>query len=189
MIRTPFHDEHARRGVADGCRQVVLLAAGFDGRAARLDLPVGTTVFDVDTAAVLDFKAATPDAGGVADSVVQRRTVAVDLRADRPAALRSAGFDPAPPTAWVAEGLLVYLDADQCDRLLDLVTSLSAPGSRIATEWFERNPAGERSVAGASRRWGSLMSVLACFDRQHRGEWGAAFGELFQRHVGVEECL
>jgi methyltransferase (TIGR00027 family) len=121
-------------------------------------------VFEIDTAAVLDFKAATLAAGGVAESAVERRAVAVDLRDDWPAALRSAGFDPAVPTVWVAEGLLVYLDADECDRLLDLIGSLSAPGSRIATEWFERNPAGERSLVGYSRveerQAGELLGTL-----------------------------
>ncbi|MGB3896378.1 MAG: SAM-dependent methyltransferase, partial [Mycolicibacter sinensis] len=48
--------------------------------------------------------------------------------------LRAAGFDPAAPTAWSAEGLLAYLPADAQDRLLDTVTALSAPGSRFAVE-------------------------------------------------------
>ena len=63
-----------------------------------------------------------------------RRAVAVDLRDDWPAALRAAGFDPAQPTAWSAEGLLGYLPPEAQDRLLDTITELSAPGSRFATE-------------------------------------------------------
>jgi O-methyltransferase involved in polyketide biosynthesis len=34
-----------------------------------------------------------------------RRTVTADLRAIWPTALREAGFDPAAPAAWLAEGL------------------------------------------------------------------------------------
>jgi len=63
------------------------------------------------------------------------RTVAVDLRDDWPAALRAAGFDPTAPTAWLAEGLLIYLPPDAQDRLLDTLTGLSAPGSTVATEY------------------------------------------------------
>ncbi len=49
--------------------------------------------------------------------------------------MRANGFDPSQPTAWIAEGLLVYLPPDAQDRLLDNVTALSAPpGSRIAAE-------------------------------------------------------
>ena len=66
--------------------------------------------------------------------------VAVDLRDDWPAALIAAGFDPAQPTAWLAEGLLPYLPADAQDRLFDLVTALSAAGSRIAVEAFSLDP-------------------------------------------------
>jgi O-methyltransferase involved in polyketide biosynthesis len=53
VIRTPFYDEQVRQGIAQGCDQVVLLAAGFDGRAQRLGLPAGATVFEVDTVGVL----------------------------------------------------------------------------------------------------------------------------------------
>jgi methyltransferase (TIGR00027 family) len=60
--------------------------------------------------------------------------VPVDLRHDWPKALRDNGFDPSRPTAWLAEGLLMYLPADAQDRLFELVTELSAPGSRIAAE-------------------------------------------------------
>ncbi|MGW7685581.1 SAM-dependent methyltransferase [Kribbella sp. NPDC054772] len=62
------------------------------------------------------------------------RVAAVDLRDDWPAVLRAAGFDPAAPTAWSAEGLLGYLPPEAQDRLLDTITELSAPGSRVATE-------------------------------------------------------
>jgi len=48
--------------------------------------------------------------------------------------LIAAGFDPQAPTAWLAEGLLMYLPADAQDRLFTQLTELSAPGSRIAAE-------------------------------------------------------
>ena len=58
----------------------------------------------------------------------------VDLRQDWPAALVGAGFDASAPTAWLAEGLLMYLPADAQDRLFTQITELSAPGSRVAAE-------------------------------------------------------
>ena len=61
-------------------------------------------------------------------------TVAIDLRHDWPAALRAAGFDAAAATAWSAEGLLAFLPSDAQDRLLDNITALSAPGSRLIAE-------------------------------------------------------
>ncbi|MFD7833136.1 class I SAM-dependent methyltransferase, partial [Kitasatospora sp. NPDC059803] len=51
-----------------------------------------------------------------------------------PRRLVEAGFDPERPTAWLAEGLLVYLTADQAAGLLTAVGTLSAPGSRLLLE-------------------------------------------------------
>jgi methyltransferase (TIGR00027 family) len=84
----------------------------------------------------------------------ERRTVSIDLRDDWPAALRRNGFDDTRPTAWIAEGLLVYLPPEAQDRLFDDITALSAPGSRLATE-YHPNPGasiGERAQA-IGERW------------------------------------
>ena len=51
--------------------------------------------------------------------------------------MRDSGFDPTQPTAWIAEGLLIYLPPDAQDRLFDNITALSAPGSRLATEHMD----------------------------------------------------
>jgi methyltransferase (TIGR00027 family) len=61
--------------------------------------------------------------------------VSIDLREDWPAAMRATGFDPALPTAWCAEGLLIYLPTEAQDRLFDTIDELSAPGSAVATEF------------------------------------------------------
>jgi len=63
-----------------------------------------------------------------------RREVAIDLRQDWPAALCAAGFDPAARTAWLAEGLLMYLPAEAQDRLFTQIGELSAVGSRVSAE-------------------------------------------------------
>jgi len=121
----------------------VILAAGLDSRAYRLDWPSGTAVFEIDQPKVLAYKAATLDAHGVIPAAT-RHAVPVDLRDDWPAALIDAGFQPRRATAWLAEGLLPYLPADAQDRLFEMVTALSAPGSRIAVEAFQ--PHRERSA-------------------------------------------
>src|ERR1700755_2973375 len=98
-VRTHFFDAHFAGAVAAGIRQVVILAAGLDARAYRLDWPAGTTVFEIDQPKVLAYKTSTlDDHGAVAKS--RRVPVAVDLRDDWTAALIAAGFDPTQPTAW-----------------------------------------------------------------------------------------
>jgi len=132
-VRTHFFDAYFVEAVAVGIRQVVILASGLDSRAYRLDWPAGTQVFEIDQPKVLAYKSATLAANGATPSA-DRHEVPIDLRQDWPAALADAGFDPKAPTAWLAEGLLMYLPADAQDRLFTQITELSAPGSRIAVE-------------------------------------------------------
>jgi methyltransferase (TIGR00027 family) len=132
-VRTHFFDAFFADAAAAGVRQVVILASGLDSRAYRLDWPAGTTVFEIDQPKVLEYKAATLAAHGVQPGI-ERREVAIDLRLDWPGALRDKGFDPTKPTAWLAEGLLMYLPADAQDRLFEQITEHSAAGSRIAVE-------------------------------------------------------
>lgn len=137
-VRTHFFDDYFVAAVKAGLRQIVILASGLDSRAYRLDWPVGTVVYEIDQPKVLSYKQTTLAQYGVTSSA-ERRAVAVDLRQDWPAALRAAGFDPAAPTAWLAEGLLMYLPADAQDRLFEQITVLSAAGSRIAVETAASN--------------------------------------------------
>jgi methyltransferase (TIGR00027 family) len=110
-------------------------------------------VFEIDQPKVLGYKTSTLDAHG-AVAKARRVPVAADLRDDWPAALIAAGFDPAQPTAWLAEGLLPYLPGDAQDRLFDLVTAHSAVGSHIAVEAFNLHPSqysAEKRAAGRER--------------------------------------
>ena len=131
--RTRYFDEFFTRAADAGLRQAVILAAGLDARAFRLAWPPDMVVYEIDQPEVVAFKSDTMAELGVTATCV-RRTVAVDLRNDWATALRGAGFDPNKPTAWSAEGLLGYLPPDAQDRLLDTITGLSAPGSRIAID-------------------------------------------------------
>ncbi|OBG58020.1 SAM-dependent methyltransferase [Mycobacterium sp. E3339] len=132
-VRTHFFDTYFKDAVAAGIRQVVILASGLDSRAYRLEWPAGTTVYELDQPEVLAYKSTTLAENGVTPSA-ERREVAIDLRQDWPAALRAAGFDPTARTAWLAEGLLMYLPAEAQDRLFTLIGELSPAGSRVSAE-------------------------------------------------------
>jgi methyltransferase (TIGR00027 family) len=131
--RTRFFDDFFLDAGRAGIRQAVILASGLDSRAYRLPWPAGTVLFEIDQPQVIEFKTATMNGLGAAPTA-DRRAVGIDLREDWPAALRNAGFDPTKPTAWIAEGLFGYLPPDAQDRLLDQITELSAPGSRVGAE-------------------------------------------------------
>ncbi|MGZ4585284.1 MAG: class I SAM-dependent methyltransferase [Mycobacterium sp.] len=132
-VRTRFFDDFLTSATSAGIRQAVILAAGLDARAYRLAWSAGTVVYEVDRPEVIAFKSDTLARIG-AEPTAERRTVGIDLRDDWSKALRNSGFDTTTPTAWIAEGLLPYLPPQAQDRLLDGITALSAPGSRLATE-------------------------------------------------------
>jgi methyltransferase (TIGR00027 family) len=160
-VRTHFFDAYFDAAVAGGVRQAVILAAGLDSRAYRLDWPAGTTVYEIDLPKVLQYKAETL-AGLGATAVADRREVPVDLRHDWPQALRDAGFDTSRPTAWLAEGLLPFLPASAQEALFVAIDELSGSGSRVAVENFGVDAEKRRA---AEQRWQELKAK-----REARGQ-------------------
>jgi methyltransferase (TIGR00027 family) len=157
-VRTRFFDNFLTDACRSGIRQAVILASGLDARPYRLWWPAGTTVYEIDQPQVIDFKTQTMrrlDAVPAAN----RRAVGIDLRQDWPEALRRIGFDATEPTVWVAEGLFIgFLQPATQERLLDNVTALSAPGSRVAADYFpERHQplrSQEHALADGWRQFG-----------------------------------
>ena len=169
-VRTRFFDDFFLNASRAGITQAVILASGLDSRAYRLPWAAGTVVYEIDQPEVIEFKSATLAALG-AEPTTQRTTVAVDLRDDWPAALIAAGFDVNAPTAWSAEGLLIYLPPDAQDRLFDNVTAISAPGSRLATEFHpDAGAAIGQRAAEIRRQWGDSGFDLDFADLSYSGE-------------------
>jgi methyltransferase (TIGR00027 family) len=134
--RTKWFDEYFIAAGANGIDQAVILAAGLDARGWRLPWVEGTVLYEIDQPRVLEFKAQTLARHDARPSVSRYVAVPIDLRQDWPKALRDAGFDPAVPTAWAAEGLLPYLPAEGQDLLFERITELSAASSRVGVESF-----------------------------------------------------
>ena len=89
----------------------MIVAAGLDSRAYRLEWPDGTTLFEIDQPKVLEFKARVLGERGATPNA-RRTEVSADLRTDWPTPLKEAGFDPQNPSAWSVEGVLPYLNDD-----------------------------------------------------------------------------
>lgn len=135
-IRTKFLDDGILAAVTQkdrGLSQAVVLAAGMDARAFRLAWPTGLTLFEIDRDDIFDRKEATL-ARLDAKPMCDRRTVRVDLAQAWTEKLIDAGFDPRRPAAFLAEGLLMYLDEPAVLRLLDGLRTVAAPGSWIGLD-------------------------------------------------------
>lgn len=135
-LRTLHIDEELAEAVARGCRQLVILGAGLDGRAHRLPGLAGVTVFEVDHPATQADKRAR--ARGLPLAAHRLTYVPVNFEHERLAQrLPEAGFDPSAPTVWIWEGVTQYLtDAAIAATLAD-VSGLSAPGSRLVVNYRE----------------------------------------------------
>lgn len=122
--------------------------------------------------AVLDRVGATPSAG--------RRVLAADLRSAWSEALLEAGFDATAPTAWLAEGLLLYLPAAAERRLVATIDRLSAAGSSLAYEvkLGVEAPRVRASPVYAAARQRTGIDLLALFDGGPRPDTA---GELAAR--------
>ena len=184
--RTRFFDDYLRAAVVAGVRQVVIVAAGLDSRSYRLAWPDGTVVFEVDRPKVLEFKREVLADHGDAPTA-ERREVTADLREDWPKALQDKGFEEAKPSAWLVEGLLMYLPAEARDQLYTGIDSLSAVGSHVALEDMHRLDSGtvesKRAEERANPAHASQFFSLI-YNEEHRGalQW---FGEHGWDVVGM----
>lgn len=170
VVRTRFFDDFFTVAGESGIRQAVILASGLDTRAYRLKWAAESIVLEIDQPRVIEFKTATLAALGVTPAA-DLRTVGVDLRGDWPQALRASGFDATRPTAWIAEGLLMYLSPQAQDRLLDNITALSAQGSRLATDDIDSTAmSGDwaNQLTGRLNRAGSNVDLTELFDPAER---------------------
>ena len=130
-LRTHYLDEQIISAVRE-LSQVVVIAAGLDGRGYRLEWPAGTRVFELERAEVLDFKRRVTQRARLVPTV-ELIPVAGDIRHDWPSLIRAAGFMADRPTLWLLEGILSYLGADEANRLMAQVSALSMPSSRLLT--------------------------------------------------------
>jgi methyltransferase (TIGR00027 family) len=175
-VRTRFFDDLFAGAVSVGIRQAVILASGLDTRAYRLPWPPDAVVFEIDQPAVIGFKSRVLEGLG-AVAAADHRTLAIDLRDDWLTALQDSGFDATRPTAWIAEGLLPYLPPEAQDRLFDNITTLSVPGSRLATEHMDiqgRPEEWAEKLTERSRRMGSNLDLAQLFywgERNSAGDY------------------
>ena len=127
--RTSFFDRIVVAAIARGVRQIVVGAAGYDGRAMRYAKP-GVRWFEVDHPATQQDKLRRLARLGIATPQV--RFVEADFTQDPLAErLLAAGLDPAAPSLFLLEGVAVYLKPAVLETVLDQLRQVAAPGSRL----------------------------------------------------------
>jgi methyltransferase (TIGR00027 family) len=128
--RTSFFDRTVVSAIDRGVRQVVVGAAGYDGRAFRYAKP-GVHWFEVDHPATQRDKLKRLRRLGIAAPHV--RFVEADFTRDPVAdRLRSAGLEAGVPSLFLLEGVAVYLEPAVLETVLEQFRQVAAPGSRLA---------------------------------------------------------
>ena len=133
-LRTTVIDNGVRDAIAAGATQLVILGAGYDGRAWRLPELEGVRVFEVDHPATQGEKRAhlseLPPAFGIVTFVP------MDFeRGSLGAVLARAGHDASSPTCWIWEGVVMYLTHDAMRATLAGIAERSAPGSTLIVNY------------------------------------------------------
>jgi methyltransferase (TIGR00027 family) len=155
QARTVFFDRVVTGAVDAGVTQVVVAAAGYDGRALRYAKP-GVAWYELDHLDTQRDKLARLARLGIATDHIA--FVAADFVTDAVAdRLRSAGHDASRPSLFTVEGVAVYLERATLERLLRELAGAAGPGSRLAISLSVSSG----SLAGRARRAGFRSAVAA----------------------------
>src|SRR4051812_28646360 len=128
--RTAFFDRVVVGAIERGVTQLVVAAAGYDGRAFRYAAP-GVQWFEVDHPDTQADKRERIERLGLEAAHIA--FVAADFTVDDVAAgLAAAGHDATTPSVVLCEGVAVYLDLPVLESLLRSLRTAAAPGSTLA---------------------------------------------------------
>ena len=133
-LRTTAIDTAVRDALSNGAKQLVILGAGYDGRAWRMPELAGVKVFEVDHPSTQRDKrshvAELPAAKGDVSFVpVNFEHESLD------SALNRAGHDQSLPTRWIWEGVVMYLTREAMRATLTNIGRRSAPGSTLIVNY------------------------------------------------------
>jgi methyltransferase (TIGR00027 family) len=133
-LRTSAIDAAVRDAVARGASQLVILGAGYDGRAWRMKELAGVKVFEVDHPATQKAKRShenelPPAFGSVSFVPVNFESDSLDAALDR------AGHDRSRPTCWIWEGVVMYLTKDAMRATLSSIGARNASGSTLIVNY------------------------------------------------------
>jgi methyltransferase (TIGR00027 family) len=152
QARTRFMDDQVIAALGRGVRQVVICGAGLDDRGLRFRTQ-GVRFFELDHPVTQADKAERLRAMRAAGPTLVPCDFQTESVAD---VLAASGHDPARPTLFLCEGLLVYLDRQACLRLLAGMASRAAAGSTLAASLATCDPTAPAAevvaTANAGRR-------------------------------------
>ncbi|MEP6622772.1 MAG: class I SAM-dependent methyltransferase, partial [bacterium] len=137
-LRTTAIDTAVRTALSAGVKQLVILGAGYDGRAWRMPELAGVRVFEVDHPATQGDKRSRVAELPPADSIITFVPINFERESLGPV-LKRAGHDASSPTCWIWEGVVMYLTRDAFSATLAAISGRSAPGSTLIVNYHSEH--------------------------------------------------
>lgn len=136
IARVRYFDDFTQRSLERGIEQLVILGAGYDSRAYRIEGLKSIRTFEVDHPSTQDIKKTKLKKlfGALPSNVVY---ISADIISeDIFQKLIGTGYDPSIKTLFLMEGLLYYLPPSAVDRMLSSIVKNSAKGSVIIFDYL-----------------------------------------------------
>lgn len=180
-IRTRYFDDLIL-GHSQNIQQIVLLGAGLDTRALRMEWAADTHVYEIDQSNILTYKESVLED---IQPTCNRHAIAADLKDSLwSEMLIKQGYQPSKPSIWLLEGVLYYLNEEEVHNLLTTITTLSVKGS-----WFGADVINSVIMNGQdswAKYWLSCCDDPEAFFGQYGwqasaiqpGDEGASFGRF-----------
>ncbi|MGA9138575.1 MAG: class I SAM-dependent methyltransferase [Methanocella sp.] len=151
--RVRYIDDAVLACLADGLEQLVILGAGYDTRAYRIEELKKIRVFEADHPATQRLKV--DKIREIFGSLPGHVTyVPADLAVDEPGRqLRGSGYDPSRKTLFVMEGLLMYLPPGIVDGILSFIAHNSCKGSAIVFDYIPDSVVDGTCELEAGKNW------------------------------------
>jgi methyltransferase (TIGR00027 family) len=144
ISRTRFIDDLIEKSAIEGVEQYVILGAGYDSRAHRLELPSSLKIFEVDQPEVQDRKRSKlpkelPNLENVTYVTVDFAHQSLTER------LLNAGFDRTKSTVFTLEGVTQYISKEAFNLTMKEMSRLCQKTSSIfalsfVNELLNKNP-------------------------------------------------
>jgi len=155
VVRTRLIDDLVREAIHAGAQQLVLLGAGFDSRAYRLEETRDIRTFEVDHPATQRAKRERLKPR-LQQPAVNVHFVEVDFEKDNlEFKLKEAGFDEKTPAVVLWEGVVSYLSEPAVDANLVVLARLLAPHSRLILTYVHKGALDGSQKFQDARRWRS----------------------------------
>jgi methyltransferase (TIGR00027 family) len=196
VVRTRMIDDLVCEAIRDGARQLVLLGAGFDSRAYRLEEVEGAggiKTFEVDHPATQRAKRERL-ADGLGRLPENVRFVEVDFeKDDLELALAKAGFDGKTRSVVLWEGVVSYLTEPAVSGNLAVLARLLAPGSCLIFTYVHKGALDGSMRFSGSDRWKSWVKrsgepFIFGFDPATLAETLRPYGFLLRSDASTAEA-